>query len=77
MSTWYGLFITGGTPRPVIERLHAELARVLALPDVRTRLTGLGGEPGALSVQQFSEMNRAEFERFGRLIREAGIKIDG
>ena len=77
MSTWYGLFTTGGTPRPIIERLHAELARALALPDVRARLTGLGGEPGALSVQQFSEMNRAEFERFGRLIREAGIKIDG
>jgi len=77
MSTWYGLFTTGGTPRPIIERLHAELARALALPDVRARLTGLGGEPGALSVPQFSEMNRAEFERFGRLIREAGIKIDG
>jgi hypothetical protein len=44
---------------------------------VRARLTGLGGEPGALSVHQFSEMNRADYERSGRLIREAGIKIDG
>jgi tripartite-type tricarboxylate transporter receptor subunit TctC len=77
MSTWYGLFTTGGTPRTVVERLHAELSRALALPDVRARLTGLGGEPGALSVQQFSEMNRADYERSGRLIREAGIKIDG
>src|SRR5258706_7252020 len=77
MSTWYGLFTTGGTPRRVVDQLHRELQRALALPDVRARLTGLGGEPGALSVQQFSEMNRAEFERFGRLIREAGIKIDG
>jgi tripartite-type tricarboxylate transporter receptor subunit TctC len=76
MSTWYGLFTTGGTPRAVVERLHAELARALALPDIRTRLLGLGGEPGALSVQQFTEMNRAEFERAGRLISEAGIKID-
>src|SRR5438132_10574337 len=44
MSTWYGLFTTGGTPRPVIERLHAELSRALALPDVRARLTRLSGE---------------------------------
>src|SRR5437016_6032327 len=51
MSTWYGLFTTGGTPRPIIERLHAELAKALALPDVRARLGGLGGEPGALTVQ--------------------------
>jgi tripartite-type tricarboxylate transporter receptor subunit TctC len=57
--------------------LHAELARALALPDVRARLAALGGEPGALSVQQFTEMNRADYERSGRLIREAGIKIDG
>ena len=76
MSTWYGLFTTGGTPRPIVERLHAELQNALKQPDVQGRLTGLGGEPGALSVQQFAEMNRADFERFGRLIREAGIKSD-
>jgi tripartite-type tricarboxylate transporter receptor subunit TctC len=76
ITTWYGLFTTGGTPRPIVERLHAELAKALALADVRARLTGLGGEPGALNVAQFAEMNRAEFERYGRLIREANIKID-
>src|SRR5258706_9441549 len=76
ITTWYGLFTTGGTPRAIVDRLHAELMRTLALPDVRGRLTGLGGEPGALSVQQFAEMNRAEFERFGKLIREAGIRTE-
>lgn len=76
IATWYGLFTTGGTPRPIVERLHGELAKALALADVRARLTGLGGEPGALGLAEFSEMNRAEFERYGRLIREAGIKID-
>ena len=76
MSTWYGLFTTGATPRQIVERLHAELGKALALADVRARLTGLGGEPGALGVREFSEMNRADYERYGRLIREAGIKID-
>jgi len=76
ITTWYGLFTTGGTPRPIVERLHAELAKALARPDVRARLTGLGGEPGAMSAVEFSAMNRAEFERYGRLIREAGIKIE-
>jgi tripartite-type tricarboxylate transporter receptor subunit TctC len=77
MSTWYGLFVTGGTPRPIVERLNAELQKALKLPDVQARLAGLSGEPGTLSVQQFTEMNNAEYERFGKLIREAGIKIDG
>lgn len=76
MSTWYGLFTTGGTSSAIVERLHSELQKTLALPDVRGRLNALAGEPGALSVREFSEMNRADYERSGRLIREAGIKID-
>jgi len=76
MSTWYGLFTTGGTPAAVVERLHGELQRTLSLPDVRGRLTALAGEPGALSVREFTAMNRSDYERSWRLIREAGIKID-
>ncbi|MBE7521017.1 MAG: tripartite tricarboxylate transporter substrate binding protein [Burkholderiales bacterium] len=76
MTTWYGLFVTGGTPKPVIERLAAELKRALALPDVQARLKGLGGEPGTLTVDEFAAMNRAEFERFGKLIKAAGIKAE-
>lgn len=76
MTTWYGLFVTGGTPKPVIDRLAAELKRALALPDVQARLKGLGGEPGTLTVDEFAAMNRAEFERFGKLIKAAGIKAE-
>jgi tripartite-type tricarboxylate transporter receptor subunit TctC len=47
MSTWYGLFVTGGTPKPIVDRLAAELERILKLPDVQARLRSLGGEPGA------------------------------
>ena len=46
MTTWYGLFVTGGTPKAIVDQLAAELARVLKLPDVQARLKGLGGEPG-------------------------------
>jgi tripartite-type tricarboxylate transporter receptor subunit TctC len=77
MATWYGLFVTGGTPRPIVEKLHAQLQRALKLPEVDARLRGLGGEPGALTLEQFADMNRAEFERFGALIRKANIKPDG
>jgi tripartite-type tricarboxylate transporter receptor subunit TctC len=76
MSTWYGLFTTGGTPSAIVERLHGELSKALALQDVRGRLNALAGQPGALSVREFTEMNRGDYERSGRLIREAGIKID-
>jgi tripartite-type tricarboxylate transporter receptor subunit TctC len=76
MTTWYGLFVTAGTPKPVVDKLHAELARVLKLPDVQAKLKGLGGEPGSLTIEAFAEMNKAEYERFGKLIRTANIKAD-
>jgi len=76
MTTWYGLFVTGGTPKPIVDRLHAELQRVLKLPDVQSRLKGLGGEPGTLTIDQFAEMNRKEYERFGALIKSANIKAE-
>jgi tripartite-type tricarboxylate transporter receptor subunit TctC len=76
MTTWYGLFVTGGTPKAIVDQLHAELEKALALPDVQARLKGLGGEPGKLSVDQFAKMNRDEYERFGKLIKTANIRVD-
>lgn len=77
VQTWYGMFVTGGTPKPVVDRLSTELARVLKLPDVQARIKGLGGDVGAIDLAQFTEMNRQEFERFGKLVRDANIKGDG
>jgi len=75
MSTWYGVFVTTGTPPDVVAKLQTEVARIIKLPDVQSKLKGLGGEPGNLSVDQFTQLNRQEFERFGKLIRQANIKM--
>jgi tripartite-type tricarboxylate transporter receptor subunit TctC len=76
MSTWYALYATAGTPPDVVARLNAELTRVLALSDVQTKLRGLGGEPGGVTREQLVSMQKAESERFGKLIRDAAIKLD-
>src|SRR6266581_4440774 len=76
MTTWYAMFVTGGTPRPIVDKLYSQLQRAITLPDVDARLRGLGGEPGALTTDQFADLNRAEYERFGALIRKANIKPD-
>jgi len=76
MSTWYGMYTTAGTPKPIIERLHAELARIVKLPDVQARLAALGGEIAALTTDQFAAFARAEHERAGKLIRDAKVKVD-
>ena len=76
VQTWYGLYVTGGTPRATVDRLAAELTRVLKLPDVQARIKGLGGEISILPVEQFADMNRSEYERYGKLVRDAGIKAE-
>ena len=77
IQTWYAMYVTAGTPRPVVERLAAELTAALKLPDVQARIKGLGGDIQLMTPDQFAEMNKAEFERYGKLVRDANIKVDG
>src|SRR5205085_857684 len=74
MSTWYGVFTTGGAPKDIVARLHAETMKVIDMPDVRKRLQGLAGEPGTLSQAEFASMVKTDFERSGKLVADAGIK---
>lgn len=76
VSTWYGLYVTAGTPRPVVERLGTELTRTLKLPDVQARIKGLGGEPGVITGEAFAAMNKQEFDHYGQLVRDANIKAE-
>lgn len=77
VATWYGLYVTAGTPKPVVDQLTAELVKVLKLPDVQARIKGMGGEVGTLTADGFAEMNRQEFERFRKLVKDANIKAEG
>ena len=73
-AVYFGVATTAGTPPDIVAKLQAELIRIVALPDVQAKLRGLGGERGTMTVEQFTRFNAQEYERFGRLIREANIK---
>jgi len=73
---WYGLLAPAGTPRPIIERLHAECVKLMAVPETRERLRAQGGDPDSRSPEQFAEFMRAEHARWGKVIRDAGIKFE-
>ena len=76
MTTWYGLFVTAGTPKAVVDKIFAETAKVLAMPDVQARLKGLGGEPGNKSQAEFAAMVKSDYDRFGKLIKDANVKLE-
>ncbi len=74
MTTWYGLFTTGDTPAPVVARLRAAFEAAMKRPEVGEKLRSLGGAPGDIGLDAFAAFNRAEFERFGKLIRDANVQ---
>ena len=74
VSNWYGVLSVGGTPQPVIKRLHDELTRAIASPDVRERLTTSGLQPAPVTPEQFRRNIAAEVERWKRVVKESGIR---
>jgi tripartite-type tricarboxylate transporter receptor subunit TctC len=73
-TTWAGLFMPRGTPKPIIDRLHAEAVRAVNDADVREKLFALGLEPVGSSPEELRRAQRAGFERMGKAIRGAGVK---
>jgi tripartite-type tricarboxylate transporter receptor subunit TctC len=73
---WQGLFGVAGTPHDIVGRLQAEVGKVLRLPEVRERLAALGAEPVGSTPAEFGVFIRAEMARWGRIIREKGIRSE-
>lgn len=73
-DTPQGILAPAGTPRPIVELLHHEIARVMGSPDVRHRMLAVGFEPVVTSPEEFADRIKAEIPRWGRIIREANIK---
>ena len=73
-TQWLGLLAPRGTGAEVVQRLHAETVKALALPDVKQRFAAAALQPVGNTPQQFAEVIRAEIERWSRLARELGIQ---
>ena len=74
MSQWQGVLAPAGTPRPVLQRLNAEIAKAMHAPDVHERIAVQGGNEIVTGTpEEFAALIRADLERYGRLIRDAKI----
>jgi tripartite-type tricarboxylate transporter receptor subunit TctC len=75
-STYYGLLAPAGTPRAIINRLHAEIVKIIKSPESTARLASVGAVPVANTPEQFAEANRLDVEKWAKVIKEHGIKAD-
>ena len=75
-SSWHGLFAPAGTPRDIVNRLHAEVVNIVKLPEITERLNAQGVEPVADSPAEFTEFVKAEIARWARVAKLAKIRAE-
>ena len=75
-TAWYGVVVPAGTPPDVVKRLNAEFAKILTQPDVKQRITELGGLQVPLSAESFGKLINAEIDKWGAVVKASGMKVE-
>jgi tripartite-type tricarboxylate transporter receptor subunit TctC len=76
ISTWFGIFAPGGTPQPVVQRLHDAFVAALHAPDVQATMKKMGAEPVGNTPEEFAAYIRAEARKYAKVIEASGAKVD-
>ena len=76
MVSWQALVAPANTPKPVIDKLNAEVARVLRTPEMKEKMIGLGTEVVANTPEQFAQYLREEMAKWSKIVKDAGIKLE-
>lgn len=76
VSVWFGVLAPAGTPRDIVQRLNAEIRKIIATPEVTDRFLKQGVEPRTGTPEQFGALIKAEVYRWANVVKTAGIKAD-
>lgn len=75
-GSWQGLLAPAGTPKAIVDKLHAEVTRIVALPDVQEKLVSLGAEPAQMSSAEFANWLKAEVPAMAKVVRDEKITVE-
>ena len=75
-SGWYGVLAPAGTPKPVIDKLAAEIARIVAAPEFREKLEGQGTEAFPSTPEQFANLIKADLGSYAKVVKAANIRLE-
>ncbi|MGB3072545.1 MAG: tripartite tricarboxylate transporter substrate binding protein [Ottowia sp.] len=76
VGSWQAVFAPAHTPKPVVDRLHSEIMKIIATPEVQARLKSFGMLPSSMSPAELGEFQKAEVAKWAQVVKSAGIKVD-
>jgi tripartite-type tricarboxylate transporter receptor subunit TctC len=76
VPVWYGYLAPRGTPRAIIHKLHTDIAKAMASPEIRERITNDGGDATVKSPDEFATLIRTELVKWAKVVKDAGVRID-
>jgi tripartite-type tricarboxylate transporter receptor subunit TctC len=76
VTEWYGVVVPSATPRDVVTKLNAAIVKALNAPDVMKRIASLGQYPQPTTPAEFAQIIKADYERWSKVVKAAGIKIE-
>ena len=74
--SWQGIFVPAGVPKPIVDRLHVEIMKILQTTEMQDRLKSLGMQPSTMTPEQVSSFQKAEVDKWAQVIKAAGIKLE-
>jgi len=72
-TSWHGVFVPAGTPRPVVDKINAEVRRIMELPDVQQKLKEIGAVPSPMTPEEFVDFIKAERTKWDGVVKAAGL----
>ena len=76
VTTWYALWAVKGTPKDVVDRMHAETVKAFAMPDIKEYWAAQGADPGGQTPAEFGTFLRSEIAKWSKVVKDSGAKID-
>jgi tripartite-type tricarboxylate transporter receptor subunit TctC len=76
VNNWYGILAPRGTPKEIVAKLNGEIVKILKMPDVKESLSAQGAEPFTSTPQQFALYIKEETEKWTRIVKYSGVKVD-
>jgi tripartite-type tricarboxylate transporter receptor subunit TctC len=75
-TIWLGIMAPAGTPKPIVDRLNAEIAKIVSSPDVKADWAKQGAVPMTMTPEQFDKYLRDDIEKWAKVVKISGAKVD-